>query len=165
MAHCNDLARILCIPINRLTYAILKHSICLFDSLEHYLPSATTVDYNKYSSVQSLSRPLPRCLTLLHQICPPQVPGVDGGYSEAELEEIEVLINRQCADIEVMSAEWAEQVAQLQEQQEQSKKSQEEFSKKYEKVANDLAMSEGLGQTYGAPRRRAQERLRTEVSE
>lgn len=92
------------------------------------------------------------------------MPGVDGGYSEAELEEIERLIDAQCVEIEAIAVEWNEVIEQLKEQQIQSLKSQEEFTKKYEKVANDVAMSEGLGQTYGAPRRRAQERLRTEVS-
>ena len=42
-------------------------------------------------------------------------------------------------------------------------KCQEQFSAQYDKSVNDLSMSEGLGQKYGAPRRRAQERIRTEV--
>ena len=37
-------------------------------------------------------------------------------------------------------------------------KSHEEFMEKYSKSEQELALSEGLGQKYGAPRRRAQER-------
>ena len=39
----------------------------------------------------------------------------------------------------------------------------EEFTATYEGTVQSVAMSEGLGQKYGAPRRRAQERIRTEV--
>lgn len=98
------------------------------------------------------------------KVCPPQSPGVEGGYSESEIAEIEGLVLGQCDEIRSITNEWAETVGQLEEQQQQSLKSQDEFSSKYEKCAQDLAMSEGLGQKYGAPRRRAQERLRTEVS-
>lgn len=79
------------------------------------------------------------------KVCPLQVPGVDGGYSQAELEEIEGLVEGQCAEIGEVAQEWHGLLEQLQEQQAQSLKSQEEFHVKYEKVAHDLAMSEGLG--------------------
>ena len=70
----------------------------------------------------------------------------------------------QCEEARGVAAEWGLEVGRLQEQQQQSLKSQAEFSKRYEQCAQDLAMSEGLGQKYGAPRRRAQERIRTEVT-
>jgi len=98
------------------------------------------------------------------KVCPPQEPGVEGGYSEAEILEIEALVVGQCEEAAAISLEWKKNIEQLTEQQEQSLKNQSEFSKMYEKVAQNLAMSEGLGQKYGAPRRRAQERIRTEVS-
>ncbi|KAJ1434442.1 hypothetical protein B484DRAFT_289204, partial [Ochromonadaceae sp. CCMP2298] len=97
------------------------------------------------------------------KICPPQVAGAEGGYSASEITEIEQLVEGQCAEIEAVSAEWVEGIRRLEEQQQQSCKCQEEFSAKYKKCTQDVAMSEGLGQKYGAPRRRAQERIRTEV--
>ena len=98
------------------------------------------------------------------KVCPPQAPGVEGGYSEAEILEIEALVIGQCNEAKVIAEQWTVTANELVEQQEQSLKSHGEFSKRYEKCAQDLAMSEGLGQKYGAPRRRAQERVRTEVS-
>eukprot|EP00605_Chrysophyceae_sp_TOSAG23-4_P003005 GSChrysophyteH1.ASY1.ANO1.3310.1 assembled CDS len=98
------------------------------------------------------------------KVCPPQEPGVDGGYSPAEILEIEAIMIGQCDDVRAIVQEWRQEVAELDALQVESSKSQAEFTKKYEKVAQDLAMSEGLGQKYGAPRRRAQERIRTEVS-
>lgn len=35
------------------------------------------------------------------KVCPLQVPGVEGGYSEAEIEEIAGLVEGQCAEIQV----------------------------------------------------------------
>lgn len=98
------------------------------------------------------------------KVCPPQAPGVDGGYSEAEILEIEALVIGQCEEAKKVAENWTQSIEQLSEQQEQSLKSHGEFTKRYEKCAQDLAMSEGLGQKYGAPRRRAQERIRTEIS-
>ena len=97
------------------------------------------------------------------KICPPQVPGVEGGYSESEILEIQAIVDGQCAEIKGIGAEWQEGIQQLEEEQVQSLKCQEEFAARYKKSTQDVAMSEGLGQKYGAPRRRAQERIRTEV--
>ena len=44
-----------------------------------------------------------------------------------------------------------------------SLKAHGEFTALYEETVQNVAMSEGLGQKYGAPCRRAQERIRTEV--
>ena len=52
----------------------------------------------------------------------------------------------------------------LKERQDESLRNQEDFTTVYENVALDLAMSEGLGQKYGAPRRRAGEKIRTAVT-
>lgn len=97
------------------------------------------------------------------KICPPQVHGVEGGYSESEILEIEAIVEGQCAEIKTVSQEWQVSIKQLEEEQLQSLKCQEEFAVRYKKATQDVAMSEGLGQKYGAPRRRAQERIRTEV--
>ena len=98
------------------------------------------------------------------KICPPQETGKEGGYSETEITEIQHLVDGQCEEVKTKMAEWQNEVTALQEQQIQSVLCQDEFTKKYDKCTQDLAMSEGLGQKYGAPRRRAQERIRTEVS-
>jgi uncharacterized protein YozE (UPF0346 family) len=98
------------------------------------------------------------------KVCPPQVAGVQGGYSEAELTEIEQLVFQQCDEINDVTNDWIGLADTLGKQQTSSLGAQEEFTKVYERVAQNLAMSEGLGQTYGAPRRRAQEKIRTEVS-
>ena len=98
------------------------------------------------------------------KICPPQIPGEEGGYSESELLEIEILVTHQCSEIESISTSWQESVAKLLDLQQQSMKSQDEFNARYKKSTQDVAMSEGLGQKYGAPRRRAQERIRSEVA-
>jgi len=100
------------------------------------------------------------------KICPPQVVGSEdnSGYSEAELNEIEGLMNGQCEEIHEIVKDWNNEISQLQEQQEQSLKCIEEFQSRYNKCTQEVAMAEGLGQKYGAPRRRAQEKLRTMVS-
>lgn len=98
------------------------------------------------------------------KICPPQEPGVEGGYSPAEILEIETLMIGQCDDCRAIVLEWQDELSSLAQLQDETSLVQGQFTKKYEKVAQDLAMSEGLGQKYGAPRRRAQERIRTEVS-
>ncbi len=98
------------------------------------------------------------------RICPLQRPGAKGGYSEAELEEIQVLIEAQCAEINTIQAQWTQEIQQLHDLQAQSQLCQDEFNTKYAKCTQEVAMAEGLGQKYGAPRRRAQERIRTEVS-
>lgn len=98
------------------------------------------------------------------KICPPQVHGVEGGYSESEILEIEALVEGQCAEIQAVSEEWQLAIKQLEEEQVQNLKCQDEFATRYKKATQDVAMSEGLGQKYGAPRRRAQERIRTEVN-
>ena len=98
------------------------------------------------------------------KICPPQVAGQEGGYSPSEIAEIEQLVEGQCAEIQAVSEEWLSTIAQVEQQQINCFKKQEEFTAKYKQCTQDVAMSEGLGQKYGAPRRRAQERLRTEVS-
>lgn len=98
------------------------------------------------------------------RICPPQEPGKDGGYSETEINEIQNLVDGQCEEIHTLVNTWKDEIESIKEQQSQSILCHDEFCQKYEKCTQELAMSEGLGQKYGAPRRRAQERLRTEVS-
>ena len=67
-------------------------------------------------------------------------------------------------EIVQVADEWLGQIALLKERQDESLRNQEEFTAVYENVALDLAMSEGLGQKYGAPRRRAGEKIRTAVT-
>lgn len=98
------------------------------------------------------------------KICPLQAPGVEGGYSEAEINAIDDMVEGQCREILEISTSWQAEVTKFKEEQVQSSKCYDEFIDKYEKVTQDLAMSEGLGQKYGAPRRRAQEQIRTELS-
>ncbi len=100
------------------------------------------------------------------KVCPPQAPDnpAGGGYSEAEIKEIEVLVHSQCDEIRLIIDEWKQDIFVLKEQQDVSAKHQDDFAKLYEKCTQDVAMAEGLGQKYGAPRRRAQERIRTEIS-
>lgn len=103
------------------------------------------------------------------KICPVQVPGQPpipgGGYSESELQEIETLILQQCQEIvEVREGDWQPRTQHLQEYQEQCLKSLGEFTAQFLKCSQEVAMAEGLGQKYGAPRRRAQERIRSEVA-
>jgi hypothetical protein len=99
------------------------------------------------------------------KICPPQEEGREGGgYSSAELEEIGVLVDGQCREIEELLAEWRETINRLDQLFSVTVTDHGIFTNKYDQVANDLALSQGLGQKYGAPRRRAQERLRTEMS-
>lgn len=102
------------------------------------------------------------------KLCPLQKMGKDGvptsGYSEAEISHIQMLVDGQEQEIRELATEWKEKVAALEIEQADAMKVQEEYTVLYAKVAQDLALCEGLGQRYGAPRRRAQERLRTEVS-
>lgn len=99
------------------------------------------------------------------KICPPQQKGMEGGYSEQELQEIEILITNQVNEIiELRDHDWTQQISDLQILQTNSLKIYDEFQLKYAKCVQEVAMAEGLGQKYGAPRRRAQERIRTEIS-
>lgn len=98
------------------------------------------------------------------KICPPQEEGKDGGYSPAELEEIGVLVEGQCKEIEELLVEWREAINRIDQLFSVTATEHGVFTNKYDQVANDLALSQGLGQKYGAPRRRAQEKLRTEMS-
>lgn len=98
------------------------------------------------------------------RICPLQKPGIEGGYSEQELQEIHDLMEAQCADMSTVKDLWNQDIQQLSEQQKQSMLCHDEFNAKYAKCTQEVAMAEGLGQKYGAPRRRAQERIRSEVS-
>jgi hypothetical protein len=100
------------------------------------------------------------------KLCPLQKMGLDGvptgGYSEDEINHIQSLVDSQEQEIQELSVEWKQEISRLQEVQDEALKKQEEFATIYNSVAQELALSEGLGQRYGAPRRRAQERLRTE---
>lgn len=103
------------------------------------------------------------------KVCALQVPGQPpipgGGYSESELQEIETLILQQCAEIvEVNEEDWCPRIQQMEDQQAQCLQSVGEFTTLYQKCTQEVAMAEGLGQKYGAPRRRAQERIRSEVA-
>jgi hypothetical protein len=98
------------------------------------------------------------------KICPKQSPENESGYSESELEEIQVLIDQQCVEMTEVTKMWKERNGQLAEQQTQTLKTYDDFLTKYNKCVQEVAMAEGLGQKYGAPRRRAQERIRTEIS-
>ena len=98
------------------------------------------------------------------KVCPRQEPGKEGGYSDSELLEIESLVQKQCDEIQKLSAAWDVTINELIDQQEQSAKSQNLFQTKYDTKVQELSLSEGLGQKYGAPRRRAQGKLRTEVT-
>jgi hypothetical protein len=98
------------------------------------------------------------------KFCPPQEDGKEGGYSPSELTEIAELVEGQCTEIQQLAEEWKVTVNTLEHELANVLKAHEAFGKLYEGVANEVALSQGLGQKYGAPRRRAQERIRTEVS-
>lgn len=99
------------------------------------------------------------------KICPPQEEGKDsGGYSPAELDEIGRLVEGQCQEIEELLSEWREAIQNMEQRFQATVTDHGIFTNKFDEVANALALSQGLGQKYGAPRRRAQERLRTEMS-
>lgn len=103
------------------------------------------------------------------KVCPVQVPGQPpipgGGYSESELQEIETLILQQCREItEVNEEDWCPQIERMEAHQATCLQTLGEFTTLYQKCSQEVAMAEGLGQKYGAPRRRAQERIRSEVA-
>ena len=95
---------------------------------------------------------------------PRQEEGKQGGYSEDEMREIEVMVSAQCDELKELVKGWSRTVIALQEEQERSAQALTEFSVKYDAKVLELSLSEGLGQKYGAPRRRAQAKLRTEVT-
>lgn len=86
------------------------------------------------------------------------------GYSSSELEEINLIIQKQNLEIEEIIKSWNDQINDIKTNQINSLTSHQEFIKKYDLCAHELAMAEGLGQRFGAPRRRAQERVRTELN-
>lgn len=98
------------------------------------------------------------------KICPPQSDGVAGGYSESELQDIGRLVDGQCAEISEVLEDWRSTILELEKQLADEEAKHETFTQSFEEVAAELALSQGLGQKFGAPRRRAQEKLRTEIS-
>mmetsp|Transcript_117 Transcript_117/g.213 ORF Transcript_117/g.213 Transcript_117/m.213 type:complete len:1180 (-) Transcript_117:42-3581(-) len=98
------------------------------------------------------------------KICPPQEEGKEGGYSPDELNDIAALVEGQCAEIDDVLQEWMGIINDLEQKFTVTQAEHGSFTNKYDDVANELALSQGLGQKYGAPRRRAQERLRTEMA-
>lgn len=98
------------------------------------------------------------------KICPPQGEGVSGGYSESELEDIGRLVEGQCTEIHEVLEEWKAVIQELDQAITEEACKHNNFTESFEQVANELALSQGLGQKFGAPRRRAQEKLRTEMS-
>ena len=98
------------------------------------------------------------------KICPPQGEGISGGYSESELEDIAKLVEGQCGEISEVLENWKSVIKELDVLITEEASKHNTFAETFEQVANELALSQGLGQKYGAPRRRAQEKLRTEMS-
>ena len=98
------------------------------------------------------------------KICPPQTEGVSGGYSESELEDISRLVDGQCVEINDILEDWKVIIQELDVSITEEALKHNNFTESFEQVANELALSQGLGQKFGAPRRRAQEKLRTEMS-
>jgi hypothetical protein len=75
-----------------------------------------------------------------------------------------LLVEGQCREIDELLVDWRETINRIDQLFSATATDHGIFTNKYDQVANDLALSQGLGQKYGAPRRRAQERLRTEMS-
>ena len=99
------------------------------------------------------------------KICPPQVAGLGGGYSEAEIADIDRLLEGQCSQIAALNNEWLAAAQRLQQQQQQLlQQVQEAFMDEFRSTSRDLAMAEGLGQKFGGPRRVAQEKIHSELS-
>ena len=90
------------------------------------------------------------------KICPPQEEGKEGGYSPDELEEIAALVEGQCVEIAEVLEGWMSVIKELEEKISTTATEHGSFTNKFDEVANELALSQGLGQKYGAPRRRAQ---------
>lgn len=87
-----------------------------------------------------------------------------GGYSESEIEEIEGLMNGQCEEINEYMKQWRAVFDELKKQENESLIHHANFIKQYDICAEEVAITEGLGQKWGGPRRKAQERIRTEVT-
>ena len=87
-----------------------------------------------------------------------------GDYDQKEVDDLKDLLveprEKLDATVEVRRGE----IDQLQDYEEDAKLSTKTFKAEYEKCLQELSLREGLGKKYGAPRRNAQERLRTEVT-
>ncbi|KAH8059197.1 DUF4455-containing protein [Aureococcus anophagefferens] len=87
----------------------------------------------------------------------------DGGdYSEKEAEELTEKLDSLRAGIEQSVAARAEKLAALQDLQREALTGLVGFQREAEACLQELSLREGLGMKYGAPRRNAQEKLRTE---
>lgn len=86
--------------------------------------------------------------------------GSSGGYSEEELKELSALVAGQTSEMRAMVDDMNASLSALKKVQDGSAALASDFSKQYESIVQAVSMAEGLGVVYGAPRRRAIERLR-----
>ena len=83
-----------------------------------------------------------------------------GGYSGLELQEIGELVAAQLTEMQAMCRGWEQSLEALKRRQDTAAALLAELVKRSEVMAQSISMAQGLGPVYGAPRRRAMERLR-----
>jgi len=87
-----------------------------------------------------------------------------GDYNEEEITLLKDLMDQTSAKLNLTVDERVDVVEVLKKEQDAALALAARFKERYDRCLQDLCMRDGLGQKYGAPRRNAQERLRTEVA-
>ncbi|CAM9186768.1 unnamed protein product [Discosporangium mesarthrocarpum] len=86
-----------------------------------------------------------------------------GDYDDKELEEFNILLRGPHQEITDTAVTREETVDRIKREKKEAAGEWEGFKGDHTHCVADLSLREGLGQRYGAPRRKAQERLRTEI--
>ena len=87
-----------------------------------------------------------------------------GDYDQKEVDDLKELLVEPREKLDTVVEVRRENIENMMTYEEEAMKSTKAFKKEYEKCLQELSLREGLGKKYGAPRRNAQERLRTEVT-
>ncbi|GMI03755.1 hypothetical protein TrRE_jg12660 [Triparma retinervis] len=87
-----------------------------------------------------------------------------GDYDQKEVDDLKELLVEPREKLDAAVEARREKIEAAMAYEEASMKSTKAFKKEYDKCLQELSLREGLGKKYGAPRRNAQERLRTEVT-
>jgi hypothetical protein len=87
-----------------------------------------------------------------------------GDYDQKEVDDLKELLVEPREKLDVAVEARRKKIEDAMAYEEASMKSTKAFKKEYDKCLQELSLREGLGKKYGAPRRNAQERLRTEVT-
>jgi hypothetical protein len=89
---------------------------------------------------------------------------IGGDYAQNELDELRAFMKEENLKITNAAAERQAAVTEVTTAQNEAIGGIEKFQQRYQECCQDLSLRDGLGKKYGAPRRNAQEKIRSEMS-